>query len=288
MSAAAEELLVSSIATQRRSPRYCLDVPVEITALRSGIPYLIPGRAINAGQYGLGVALAGDVRVGESVGVQLRLPDISGALFLKAVVRYQSLLLCGLEFQNPPEEELSKLRYWTQTNSAAGREAQLPLFGTEWPTLAPLPVLSLPEPIRPPRRRVPLLRLLWGALTVMLVICGVGWWQWYRTWSQLESQIEARPTPMHQNVPGDVMEKLVTYKVAPVYPEGAKQTQGPVLLDALIAADGSVVDLHPISGPDELAPAAVRAAKSWHFEPYRVNGRPVPVETTLTVSFGKQ
>jgi TonB family protein len=285
MSAVAEDLLVSTVATQRRSPRYSLDVSVEVTAWRSGIPYLIPGRALNAGQNGICAALAGDVRIGESVGLQLKLPEISGILSLKAVVRHHSLLLCGLEFQHLQEEQELKLRYWAQTNTAAGREAQLPLFGTQWPIWLQAPALEVHEQSMPPRKS--LLRALWGALAVLLITCGLGWWQWYQTWKELESRIEARPTSIHESVPGDVMEKLVTYKITPPYPEAARKAQahGPVLLDAVIGADGRVVNLHPISGSDELSPAAVDAAKLWHFEPYRVNGRAVPVETTLTVNF---
>ena len=83
------------------------------------------------------------------------------------------------------------------------------------------------------------------------------------------------------------MEKLVTHKIAPIYPDAAKQAniQGVVILDTTIGPDGTVLDVRPVSGPDELAPAAVDAVKWWRFQPYLVNGQAVQVKTTLAVDF---
>jgi protein TonB len=83
------------------------------------------------------------------------------------------------------------------------------------------------------------------------------------------------------------MEKLVTHKIAPIYPEAAKQAniQGVVVLDATIGRDGTVLDVRPISGPGELTPAAVDAVKWWRFQPYLVNGQAVQVKTRLAVDF---
>ena len=79
----------------------------------------------------------------------------------------------------------------------------------------------------------------------------------------------------------------VVRKVEPVYPEAARRSnvQGTVVLGAVIAADGTVVNLHPVSGPDGLISAAMDAARWWHFRPYRVQGDPTPVETSLNVEF---
>ena len=59
------------------------------------------------------------------------------------------------------------------------------------------------------------------------------------------------------------MERLLTHKVDPIYPEAARRAkvQGVVILDVTIGPDGTVVDVHAISGPDELAPAALDAVK---------------------------
>ena len=49
----------------------------------------------------------------------------------------------------------------------------------------------------------------------------------------------------------------------PAYPEAARRAnlQGTVVLDAIIAADGTVVNLHPISGDESLTLAAMDAAR---------------------------
>jgi len=72
-----------------------------------------------------------------------------------------------------------------------------------------------------------------------------------------------------------------------VYPEAARAagTQGMVVLDAVIAPDGSVKSLRPLSGPDLLAQSATLAVRSWKFEPYLSSGSAVEVETTIAVEF---
>jgi len=88
-------------------------------------------------------------------------------------------------------------------------------------------------------------------------------------------------------LPPEVMERLLLRRVEPVYPEAARRAnfQGVVMLDAVIAADGTVVNLHPLSGPDALVSAAMDAARWWRFRPYRVHGEATAVETTLSVEF---
>ncbi len=83
------------------------------------------------------------------------------------------------------------------------------------------------------------------------------------------------------------MEGLVTHKTDPIYPEAARQAniQGIVALDVIIGPDGTVVDVQPISGPEQLAPAAVDAVKWWRFQPYLLNGQAVQVRTRLAVDF---
>jgi protein TonB len=123
-----------------------------------------------------------------------------------------------------------------------------------------------------------------------LLIGGLGWWHWYQAWGELESGISltkplSRPQPAY--VPAEVIETLITHKVDPIYPDAARQAnvQGVVILDAVIGSDGTVVDLHATSGPDELTSAALDAVKWWRFQPYRINGQAVEVETRLAVDF---
>ena len=80
--------------------------------------------------------------------------------------------------------------------------------------------------------------------------------------------------------------RIVT-KVDPIYPEVARRlgTQGLVVLDAVIAPDGSVKKLRPVSGADVLVQSATAAVGLWKFEPYLSSGKPVEVETTIAVEF---
>jgi TonB family protein len=82
-------------------------------------------------------------------------------------------------------------------------------------------------------------------------------------------------------------ESTLLHRVEPEYPEDALQQkiQGPVVLDVHIGGDGTVQDVQVSSGPPELAQAAIDAVKQWRFKPRRVNGRAVPMETTVTLNF---
>ncbi len=57
------------------------------------------------------------------------------------------------------------------------------------------------------------------------------------------------------------------------------------MLQAEISKDGSIQNLHVISGHPMLVPNAIEAVKRWKYKPYILNGEPVEVETTITVNF---
>jgi periplasmic protein TonB len=40
-----------------------------------------------------------------------------------------------------------------------------------------------------------------------------------------------------------------------------------------------------VSGHPMLVPAAIEAVKQWRYRPFLLNGEPVEVETTITVTF---
>jgi len=75
--------------------------------------------------------------------------------------------------------------------------------------------------------------------------------------------------------------------VEPVYPPDAKaaRLQGSVVLDAVIGKDGIIENLKVVSGPPELTRSAVDAVRQWTYKPYLLNGDPVAVETTITVTY---
>jgi protein TonB len=249
--------------------------------LRSGIPATIPGRALDLGEGGLAAILAGELHPGDSVGLEFRLPDLDLPLHAKAVVRHQARLRLGVEFLGIPPEQLAFIRHWVQRTAAVRPEN-------------PPAETHLPEPSvasqSQPGQSVRLRQFFGLALALMVVAAGVLSWQWYRAWEELESHVPRRPaavSPARARVPASVMEQLVLHRVEPVYPEAARKenVQGIVVLNTVIATDGSVADVRPVSGPEALAPAAVDAVKWWRFQPYLVNGLPVEAETTITVEF---
>jgi TonB family protein len=85
----------------------------------------------------------------------------------------------------------------------------------------------------------------------------------------------------------DLSRRLLLQKVLPSYPEQAVKArlQGPVVLQAWIARDGTIQDLKLVRGSFLLGEAAYRAVKQWRYQPYLVNGRAVEAETFVTVDF---
>jgi TonB family protein len=79
-------------------------------------------------------------------------------------------------------------------------------------------------------------------------------------------------------------------RVAPVYPKSAASMgiQGTVRLHAVIARDGSVRQITPISGPPELVQSAIDAVQQWQYYPIVREGRIIEVETTIDVLFQLQ
>jgi protein TonB len=73
----------------------------------------------------------------------------------------------------------------------------------------------------------------------------------------------------------------------PAYPDVAKQArvEGVVVLEAVISPVGRVTEVKVLRGSPLLDDAAVNAVKSWVYTPTLLNGVPVPVVMTVTVSF---
>ena len=82
-------------------------------------------------------------------------------------------------------------------------------------------------------------------------------------------------------------EGSVLHRVEPEYPEQAQQQriQGAVVLDVRIARDGAIQDVKLVSGQAVLANAAIAAVKQWRFKPRVVNGKPVQMQTRVTLNF---
>jgi TonB family protein len=268
---------------RRKSPRFHLNAPVDVTVLRSGIPEAVPGRCLNLGERGVAGVLAGELVPGEIVGVELRLPLSAEALRARARVRYHDKLRCGLEFLGLSDEQRAAVREWAERTKAK--------IEAEPDIVAKDEKIGIHEKhkIGPNRARA---KLLWAVLLVIIaaLVAAGFWWKWKRGWEQLETGLKSEGAPAQPptvQVPAEVMQKLLVHRVEPVYPPEAKKQrlEGVIVLDVVIGRDGAVVSMHPLNGPDILARAAMDALRWWRFEPYRVNGETATVETTLAVEF---
>jgi TonB family protein len=76
-------------------------------------------------------------------------------------------------------------------------------------------------------------------------------------------------------------------KVPPAYPEWARQkdTEGTVIVQALIGRDGRVKDTKVTHSIPDLDDYAVAAVKQWRFHPAKYKGRPVAVWVAVPVKF---
>ena len=91
--------------------------------------------------------------------------------------------------------------------------------------------------------------------------------------------------PVH--VGRDVREPKLVKKVPPIYPASAQtaKVQGVVIIEAIIGKDGSVKDARVTKSVALLDQAALDAVKQWRFIPTQLNGYPVEVVCSLTVTF---
>lgn len=91
-------------------------------------------------------------------------------------------------------------------------------------------------------------------------------------------------------VGGDIKEPKKIKDVKPVYPEAAKAAgiQGIVILETVIGKDGTVQEGKVIRSVPELDRAALDAVMQWRYTPTLLNGEPVELVMTVTVTFTLQ
>lgn len=80
---------------------------------------------------------------------------------------------------------------------------------------------------------------------------------------------------------------MLLRQAKPAYPPLARERhlEGAVILKAVIGRDGVVRDLKGVSGPAVLVQSAISAVRQWRYRPYLLNGKPVEVQTMITVFF---
>lgn len=150
-------------------------------------------------------------------------------------------------------------------------------------TTAPIPATSTsstpPPPRRPPTQYVPVAApkvpsSLQSQLAVMMPDA-----------SGNKPADAAMPAIEPVSVPELTERTLISNQPAIPYPASAKGQQGTVLLQVLIGRDGAVQDAKFLQGSLAFARTAIDGVGQWRFKPYSMNGRPVSVQTTLTIKF---
>ena len=284
---------------RRAFPRHPITVPLDLIALRSGVPENLPGRCTDISEAGVGAVVPGEMAAGQQVAVELRLPNLGVPVRARALVRYQSRLHCGLEFVGLSAEQREMIRYWIYRDATAAADpGRFESAVKAWPAVAEESSAIAGKP----KRRIRITRRgLHALVACLLALAVLGWWQWQRAWNELEKNVLKKQSPVGESgllfspenvssgprISSEAMEKRIVRKLDPVYPEAARTAgiEGLVVLDAVVAADGSVQSLRPVSGPDLLVRSSTDAVQSWKFEPYLSSGKPVAVETTIAVEY---
>lgn len=162
-------------------------------------------------------------------------------------------------------------------------EAPAPVFGG---TTAAVPVAGPPieapttiEAERPERPAVSNLQIVDGAIGVP----GGG-----AAIVDTVAPPPPRPVPQEPVRPGGNVKapNRIGY-VAPVYPPTAMaaRVSGTVIIEAVIGTDGTVRDAKVLRSVTLLDDAALTAVRQWRYTPTTLNGIPVPVIMTVTVTF---
>lgn len=107
----------------------------------------------------------------------------------------------------------------------------------------------------------------------------------------------SRPAPPREEETAAIKERLrvsevqqmaqLTTRIEPRYPPIAIQIQreGRVELHALISTEGRIESLEVISGDPLFIQSALAAVREWRYRPTILNGRPIEVDTHITVIY---
>jgi len=102
-----------------------------------------------------------------------------------------------------------------------------------------------------------------------------------------DPKAEETTVPRLVPVGGKVQAAKLVHRVSPLYPALARQARisGVVLLEAIIAIDGTIRDLRVLQGHPLLARGAIDAVRQWRYQPTLLNGLPVEVITQVEVNY---
>lgn len=104
--------------------------------------------------------------------------------------------------------------------------------------------------------------------------------------AQLPPPVVATP-PEPLRVGGAIRQPQRVRHVQPVYPPIAQSAriEGIVIIEATIGEDGQVINARILRSVPLLDQAAIDAVRQWQYTPTLLNGVPVPVIMTVTVTF---
>lgn len=103
-----------------------------------------------------------------------------------------------------------------------------------------------------------------------------------------ELAVTMTPSPAKTvHVSSGVMAGRLLVPIQPVYPAIARAAHisGIVVVEAVISKAGAIESLRVVSGPEMLRAAALDAIRAARYQPFRLNGEPTEVQTTITVNF---
>jgi TonB family protein len=88
-------------------------------------------------------------------------------------------------------------------------------------------------------------------------------------------------------VPEPEQRRKLVYSLRPVYPAEAREqrVQGLVRLELTISAEGKVESMKAVQGHPLLVPAAMNAARHWRYSPTLLDGKAIPVVTSVNIAF---
>ncbi len=106
-------------------------------------------------------------------------------------------------------------------------------------------------------------------------------------YSQHEAMVAANKQTTIVHLDSGTIAKMKIGGSVPVYPRDARQAhiQGAVVVHVVISPEGKITNPQVMNGPEELRQASLDAVRTWTYQPYLLDGRPVAVEATITVNF---
>ena len=104
------------------------------------------------------------------------------------------------------------------------------------------------------------------------------------------SPAEKIDSEQYVRVAGRIQQGNLVHEVPPRYPDLAHDARitGIVILETLIGPDGTVREIHPVTGHPLLVPSAMDAVSQQVYGPTYIDGQAVSTVTTVTVNFSRE